>query len=389
MPPASESVPLHVLTLTPFYPSERDDANGCFIAEPLTASTELGVQNSVLAVQPIYRDRERRHPNAPPAEFVGYFSIPGGAGLASAGAFLFARILGRVRELHHHRQIDVIHSHAPLPCGHAAMLLSRELDIPWVVSVHGLDAYSGKQVSGLPGKWCRRISTRVYRSACRVICISERVREEVLQGGRDIKTTVVYNSASPELFSPETAESETAPLILTIGNLIPIKGHDVLIRAVAAISASHPTLKLQIVGDGSERAHLAALATELKIDDRVQFLGRVSRTEASSLLRCCTLFALPSRYEGLGCVYLEAMSSGKVAIGGLGQGIDEVIRHGSNGWLIDPASAEQLASSLTTLLGNAPLREYIGQQARQTILKGFTVRHQAEALLRVYHECRK
>jgi len=389
MPPAPESTPLHVLTLTPFYPSQRDDATGCFIAESITALAELGVQNSVLATQPIYRDRERSRPNTQLAEFVRYCSIPGGAGLASAGAFLFARIIGGVRELHRRRKINVIHAHAPLPCGQAAMLLARELDIPFVVSVHGLDAYSTNQVSGLPGKWCRRISARVFQSACCVICISERVRQEVLQGGAAIKTTVVYNGVSPDQFSPSTENAGNAPSILTIGNLILIKGHDVLIRAVAAISASHPNLTLQIVGDGPERSRLAALAAELKIDDRVQFLGRVSRAAAASLLQRCTLFALPSRYEGLGCVYLEAMSSGKVAIGGRGQGIEEVIRHGSNGWLIDPSSTEQVAISLTTLLGNAMLREYIGQQARQTILNGFTLRHQAEALLRVYQECRR
>jgi len=389
MSPVSESASLHVLTLTPFYPSQRDDANGCFIAEPLTALAELGVHNSVLAVQPIYRERERPAPNAPPAEFVRYFPIPGGTGLASAGAFLFARILGRVRELHRHRQIDVIHAHGPLPCGHAAMLLGRELNISFVVSVHGLDAYSTNQVPGLPGKWCRRISARVYRSACRVICISERVREEVLQACHDIKTSLIYNAASPDQCSPSIENSETPPSILTIGNLIPIKGHDVLIRAVAAISGAHPTLQLQIVGDGPERPRLTALARDLNLSDRVHFLGRVSRAKIPGLLQRCTLFALPSRYEGLGCVYLEAMSSGKVAIGGRGQGIEEVIRHGANGWLIDPESPEQLASSLTTLLGNAALREFIGQQARQTILNGFTLRHQAEGFLRVYQECRR
>jgi glycosyltransferase involved in cell wall biosynthesis len=105
-------------------------------------------------------------------------------------------------------------------------------------------------------------------------------------------------------------------------------------------------------------------------------------------LRKCALFALPSRYEGLGCVYLEAMSAGKVAIGCHGQGIAEVIRHGSNGWLIEPGNVAQLTESLATLLGNAMLREYVGAQARQTILNGFTLAHQAQGLLRVYRECR-
>src|SRR5437773_4104929 len=115
MPPIPESAPLHVLTLTAFYPSQKDDANGCFIAEPLAALAKLGVHNSVLAAQPIYRQREQPASNAPAANFVRYFSIPGGAGLASAGAFLFAAILSDVRKLHARRKIDVIHAHAPLP----------------------------------------------------------------------------------------------------------------------------------------------------------------------------------------------------------------------------------------------------------------------------------
>lgn len=381
--------PLHVLTLTPFYPSQQDDANGCFIAEPLSALANFGVQNSVLAVQPLYRNQQTPEPGIPEADFIRYFSLPGGVGLASAGAFLFAAILNRIRELHNRRKIDVIHAHAPLPCGHAAMLLARELNIPFLVSVHGLDAYSTNQVRGLPGKWNRRISARVFRSACRVICISEHVREQVLLGARDVRTSVVYNSVSSDVFKPMIEKSENPPTILSIGNLIPIKGHDILLRAVAALRATHPTLTLQIVGDGPERNRLDDLACKLNISDRVRFLGRVPRAEVARLLRNCMLFVLPSRYEGLGCVYLEAMCSAKVAVGCHGQGIEEVIRHGFDGWLIDPGDVDQLASSITTLLGNATLRESMGHQALHTILNGFTLRHQAEALLRVYQECHR
>jgi teichuronic acid biosynthesis glycosyltransferase TuaC len=384
-----EIAPIHVLTLTPFYPTVRDDANGCFVAEPLAALAQLGVRNSVLAAQPFYRAQEETSPAAPSAEFLRYFSFPGGAGLASAGAFLFARMLSRVRDLHRARKVDVIHAHAPLPGGHAAMLLSKELNIPYVVSVHGLDAYSTNQVHGRAGEWCRRISARVFRAAGKVVCISEHVREQVLAGGGKVSTSVVYNGADPELFSPAPEEISTFPSIVSIGNLISIKGHDVLIRAVAAVSPAHPDLTLAIVGHGPERARLSALVRELGIADRVRFLERVPRREVARLLRNCTLFALPSRYEGLGCVYLEGMSAAKIVIGCHGQGIDEVIRHGSNGWLVAPDNVEQLAASLSTLLGNAMLREYIGGQARQTILNGFTLIHQAEGLLRVYQECRR
>ncbi len=382
---AADKSSLHVLTITPFYPTVDDDANGCFVAEPLSTLAALGVTNSVLAVEPFYRKRGRGNSSAPPAEFFRYFSLPGGGGLASAGAFLFASILGHVRELHRRRKIDVMHAHGPLPCGHAAMLLSRELKVPYVVTVHGLDAYSTRQVRGLAGDWCRRVTTHVFRAAASVICISEHVREKVIAGCPSVRTSVVYNGTNTELFSPGTEQAQS-PSVLSVGNLIPIKGHSDLLRAVAAVSVTHPDLRLDLVGEGPEHAALTALAQELEILERVRFRGRVSRQEVARLLRGCTLFALPSRYEGLGCAYLEAMSAGKVAIGSLGQGIEEVIRHGSNGWLVEPENIEQLSSALTNLLGNSMLREYIARQARQTILNGLSLEQQARELLRVYRE---
>jgi hypothetical protein len=104
-------------------------------------------------------------------------------------------------------------------------------------------------------------------------------------------------------------------------------------------------------------------------------------------MRRCTLFALPSRYEGFGCVYLEAMSSGKPAIACRGQGIDEVIQHGRNGWLIDPDNLPQLIAALTTLLENDQLRCRIGEAARRTVLERFTSSHQASELAALYREC--
>lgn len=379
---------MHVLTLTPFYPTQTDDAKGCFVAEPLASLASLGVVSTVLAAQPVYRPKERPNAAAPAADWIRYPSIPGRWGLASAGAFLFARIVARVREVHRSNPIDIIHAHAPMPCGHAAMLLSRELKLPYIVSVHGLDAYSTNQVPGRAGEWCRRVSQQVFHRAKRVVCISEHVRAEVLGGGTAVRTSVVYNGVDTGMFSPGEQSPAQAPSILSVGNLIPIKGHETLIRAVASVSTTHPNLRLDIVGDGPEHDRLIELTQQLGLRDRVFFLGRRSRHEVARLQRNCTLFALPSRYEGLGCVYLEAMSSSKVAIGCRGQGIEEIIRHGSSGWLVGPENVKELAAGLTTLLENPALREYIAEQARQTIIHGLTLTQQAEELVRIYRECR-
>lgn len=386
--PPSAVRSMHVLTLTPFYPSEHDDAGGCFVAEPLDWVGKAGVVNTIFAVQPFYREKLRARVSDESARWLRYLSLPGGFGLPTAGAFLFARIVGLVRELQRSQPIDLIHAHGPLPCGHAAMLLSAELGLPYVVSVHGLDAFSDAQVSGRAGDWCRRISQRAYRSSRRVVCVSEHVRELVLEGtGPSCRTSVVYNGVDPELFSPGNEAASANPLVLSVGNLIPTKGHELLIRAVAALTPDFPAIALEIVGDGPEHDRLVTLVQELKIHDRVRFLGRKSRHEVAAAMRRCTVFALPSRYEGLGCVYLEAMSAGKPVIGCREQGIAEIVQHGSNGFLVGPDNERELTLALAMLLRDQARRRNLGVAARDTILERLTLAQQAESLTRIYREC--
>ena len=381
---------IHVLTLTPFYPSEQDDAAGCFVAEPLNALAQAGVSNTIFALQPFYRKRLHASKTNVTAAWLRYFSLPGNRGLPLAGAFVFARIVSRVRAMQKAGQVDLIHAHGPLPCGHAALLLARELGIPYVVSVHGLDAYGTEQVSGRAGEWCRRASRRVYQSSRRVICVSERVREEVLKGvgqSQPCRTSVVYNGVDAELFSPTRAPKPGSPNILSVGNLIPIKGHQTLIRAIGMIALEFPHVDLQIIGDGPERRHLEDLARQMNIADRVHFRGRQSRREVADAMQRCTVFALPSRYEGLGCVYLEAMATEKPVIGCRGQGIAEIIRQGSNGFLVGPDNEKELAIILGILLRDEFQRLNVGRAARDTVLDRFTLAQQAETLARIYREC--
>jgi len=386
--------PLHVLTLTPFYPTDEDDGAGCFVAEPLDVLNQAEVRSTVFAVQPIYRPTARTRQGKTRAAWLRYFSLPGGIGLPTAGAFVFARIVSRVRTLHRLDLIQVIHAHGALPCGHAAMLLSAELGVPYVVSVHGLDAFSTTQVGGRSGEWCRRISQRVYRSSRRVLCVSERVREEVLNGVA-CRTSVIYNGVNPELFSPDavslsgvgtTDSSSSVPTVLSVGNLIPIKGHDVLIRAIASILPEFPNLTLEIIGEGPESSRLRTLTDQLGITQHVKFSGRRSRDQVAAAMRHTTIFALPSRYEGLGCVYLEAMSCGRPVIGCRGQGIAEVIQQGSNGFLVGADNDRELALAMAMLLRDETMRRRVGRAARETILDRFTLPQQAQTLSRIYRE---
>jgi len=377
---------MHVLTLTPFYPTAADDASGCFIAESVSELQRQGIESSVIAVHPMHHPDRGADLKAPPATWKKYFCLPGNPGLSTAGRFLHAALKSHVLQIHAQHPISVIHAHAALPCGQAAMLLARDLGIPFVVTVHGLDTYSTQQVPGWFGLRCSEVCERVYRAAARVICISEQVAARVREGLRGpAKVSVLYNGVDSSLFSPGDAAPPNS-VILSVGNLIPIKGHELLLRSMAEITPAHPQVECRIIGDGSERVRLQDLARELRIDGRVHFLGRRSRAEVATAMNACSLFALPSWYEGLGNVYLEAMSAERPAIACRGQGIDEIIRHRENGWLIEPKNLSDLTAALHTLLSDQLLRERLGRNGRQTVLQGYTLAHQATRLLSIYRE---
>jgi len=379
---------IHVLTLTPFYPS-RDDERGGFIAEPLGEFGALGLRFSVIAVRPLHKNRVLPSVTAPPASWIRYPTFPGNRGLASAGRLLFWRMRSLVRQVHKEHHIDILHAHAPLPCGEAARLLSRDLNIPFAVTVHGLDAYLTEQVAGRAGQRCAELCRRIYQQAGRIVCISEQVRQRVLAQLPHLENTeVVYNGVDPALFFPPENLPEGDPIIASVGSLISIKGHDRTLRALAKLSGEFPTLRCRIIGEGAELGRLQDLTRQLNISGRVEFLGHQTRLQVAQVLRGSSIFALPSHYEGLGCAYLEAMASGLPAIACRGQGIQEVIRHAENGFLLTEQAAErtvhELADTLRILLKNPELRRRIGAAARQTVVERYTLRHQAQGLLRAY-----
>jgi teichuronic acid biosynthesis glycosyltransferase TuaC len=378
---------LHVLTLTPFFPSAQNEVSGCFIAEPIEEFKQFGVDSSVIAVAPIYYPRRQPSPWAA-ADWVRYPQVPGNVGLSSAGKLLYATLLRRIQRLHSAKPIDVIHAHAALPCGHAAALLSRRLQIPFVVTVHGLDVFNTCSLGGIPAAWRWKVSTDVYRAARIVICISGKV-QEVLEVGTRMRTgsAIVHNGVNPNLFSPNRTEvGHLEPEILVVGTLLPSKGHELVLRALKSLRPAFPRLRCRIIGEGPERTQFEGLARDLGIAQQVQFVGRQSRSEVADAMRGCSVFVLPSRNEGFGCVYLEAMSCGKPVIACHGQGIDEVIEHGKNGWLISADGLEQLVQGLSVLLGSPEVCARIGVAARQTIMEKLTLSHQAQQLASIYRQ---
>jgi phosphatidylinositol alpha-1,6-mannosyltransferase len=158
--------------------------------------------------------------------------------------------------------------------------------------------------------------------------------------------------------------------VLAVGRLVAsdaYKGFDMLISATHRVRSSGAQLALYIIGSGDDLPRLQAHATSLGLDGCVRFMGSVSDRELRDALSSSHVFAMPSRAEGFGIVYLEAMRYGCPCIAGNHGGVPELIEDGIDGFLVEYGNVEQLSDRLLTLYRNSDLRLSMGHRARHKI----------------------
>jgi phosphatidylinositol alpha-1,6-mannosyltransferase len=174
---------------------------------------------------------------------------------------------------------------------------------------------------------------------------------------------------------PKPAPMNDAALFaLVVGRMVAeerYKGHDLLIDHWSRVISEFPFASLVIAGKGDDRPRLQAKAIELGLGERVKFLGEVSDEVLSGLYRDCALFVMPSRNEGFGLVFLEAMRAGKACIGAAGAA-SEVISDGVTGMIVDPANPDQVLQAILRLFRSPELRNRMGRAGAERFASHFT-----------------
>ena len=163
--------------------------------------------------------------------------------------------------------------------------------------------------------------------------------------------------------------------VLIVGRLSPserYKGHDELIEAWPEVRRRIADATLVIAGDGDDRPRLEALARAAGVEESVQFTGFLTREALDEEYARASLFAMPSRGEGFGLVYLEAMAHGLPCLGSTVDAAQEVIVHGQTGVLVDPDDRAVLVSHLVDLLGNPDVLRIMGHAGRARLHEHFT-----------------
>jgi len=149
------------------------------------------------------------------------------------------------------------------------------------------------------------------------------------------------------------------------------KGHDALLDVWPRLLRRHPNAVLTIAGDGDDRRRLEGRVESLGITRAVRFVGRVSDDQLDDLYRASRLFVMPSRDEGFGLVFVEAMRRAKPCIGGQGAS-SEIIQHGVTGLIVDPESRPELSAALERLYNEPDTCRELGDAGYRRFVSTFT-----------------
>jgi glycosyltransferase involved in cell wall biosynthesis len=172
--------------------------------------------------------------------------------------------------------------------------------------------------------------------------------------------------------------------ILSVGQLVPIKAHRLLLAALRRVVDQAPRVRLRLVGDGPERRALEDMTAALGLQGHVIFEGMLNHDRVRELYRRADLFVLPSFEEGLPVVLMEAMAAGVACVATCVAGIPELIRDGESGLLVAPSDSDGLAAAILRLIRDPDLRRRLGLAARRRVVEDYNLERNIAALAAVF-----
>lgn len=243
---------------------------------------------------------------------------------------------------------DLIDAHYFYPDGVAAAMLGRYFNKPLVITARGSDVTLFPHYP-LP----RRMITWAAKRADAVITVCNALRDEVVALGIDAERVVsLRNGVDLELFRPTERTSNAMFTLLAVGHLVPVKAQDLIIGALTLL----PGVRLVLAGDGPDRAKLETLAHELKVSDRVTFLGAVPQAQLRGHYGAADALVLSSSREGWANVLLEAMACGTPVVASRVYGTPEVVAAPEAGVLMRERSYQGVADAVNALRAHYPDR---------------------------------
>jgi glycosyltransferase involved in cell wall biosynthesis len=359
---------IEIVTFSTLYPNAAQPNHGIFVENRLRHLTVTGrVASRVVAPVPWFPFSSpvfggyARFARVPTEELrhgisvyhPKYFVLPK-VGMSLAPRTMLKAAFPVVSRLRRERNFDLLDAHYFYPDGVAAVRLGRALGKPVVITARGSD------VNLIP-KFAepRRMIIEAANQADAIIAVSQALKDAIIAlGVAEDRITVLRNGVDLALFRPlhrveRRGDSELSDrVLLSIGHLIERKGHDLIVGALPRL----PGYTLQIVGDGPERSRLDRLAEQLKVSDRIRFMGEVPHHELPPIYSGADALVLASGREGWPNVLLEAMACGTPVVASNIWGNPEVVALPEAGVLMKSRSVEGVVEAVERLFLHLPDR---------------------------------
>jgi phosphatidylinositol alpha-1,6-mannosyltransferase len=282
--------------------------------------------------------------------------------------------------------VDVLHCGNIRPVGYAVRWAHRQLRVPYLVYVYGGDLLKERKKTER-SLLKRRTARSILGHASGIVAISkwsaDLAQDVMRQVGVDNPppVAIVELGTDPVRFHPSRDTGALrrrwgvgdAPVILTVARVVPHKGQDMGIRAVAALRRDFPELRYIVVGEGPDEARLRALAAELGVLDRVGFVGAMRDDELPEAYATATIYLGASRVEseidaeGFGISFVEAAASGIPSVAGDSGGVRSAVRDGETGIVVRPTDSDAITDAIRSLLLNPARRQQMGVAGRRAV----------------------
>jgi glycosyltransferase involved in cell wall biosynthesis len=292
---------------------------------------------------------------------------------------VFLQSMGIARRLVS-RRYDMVHSHWILPQAFTAALSAVLLRVPHVVTVHGSDVFSLRgrlltQFKKVALNGASAVTVNSLATGAAVAEIVPRLREvhRIPMGASASRGRPAVVDALRQRF-----RRHSGPLLVFVGRVIEQKGVADLLRAVTILVPRLPGVTAIIVGDGQDRSTMVSLASELKIGDRVSFVGSVAPADVPDYLAAADLFVGPSKRgadgssEGLGLTFIEAMLAGTPVVATRVGGIKETVQHEETGLLVSENAPREIADAVERLVTDRDLALRLSGTALELARNHFT-----------------
>ncbi|HBF13387.1 MAG TPA: glycosyltransferase family 4 protein [Deltaproteobacteria bacterium] len=275
-----------------------------------------------------------------------------------------------------------------IPCGPSAYLAKLVYKVPYIISLRGGDVPGFmKEQLALYHTLLLPVIRFLWRKALYVVANSEGLKEMASKAERKVPIEMIPNGVDTSLFRLNLSEDEISLQnfnpekfnILSVGRMTPQKGFDVLLEAMLQLKDKGLPIHLTLVGDGPERKDLETMVRTFGLKHFVSFAGWIEQEGLKNFYAKADLFVLPSLYEGMPNVVLEAMAAGLPVIATDIAGSREIVLEGENGYLVSPGDAQKLAEKIIHLAHKNDLLDTMAKASQrmaldfnwQTVAKGY------------------